>query len=266
MDYDQLFQSALPRLIDGGIMVFKAIAVWIIGRWLIGFAMNLIMKSMTRQKIDPTVIGYATSTLRMILNVVLVVALLSFFGIETTTFAALLAGLGLAIGAAWGGLLANFASGALLVFLKPFRTGDFVTAGAMTGTVEEIGMFVTTINTPDNVRTFVGNNKIFSETIQNFSSNSYRRVDITAPVAHSVNIKEAMAQITASVGKIQNVVGLPEPDIKILGYNASGCVLAIRPYCHTDNYWQVYFDTHEVVKSVLGDGGFSAPVVRPEIP
>ena len=107
----------------------------------------------------------------VVLNVALVVAILGFFGVETTTFAALIAAGGVAIGVAWGGLLANFAAGAFLVFLRPFKVGDFVTAGGVTGTVEAIGLFGTTINTPDNVHTIVGNNKIFSDTIQNFSAN-----------------------------------------------------------------------------------------------
>jgi small-conductance mechanosensitive channel len=109
----------------------------------------------------------------VVLNIALVVALLGFFGVETTTFAALIAAGGVAVGVAWGGLLANFAAGAFLVFLRPFKVGDFVNAGGVTGTVDAIGLFTTTINTPDNVCTIVGNNKIFADTIQNFSANPY---------------------------------------------------------------------------------------------
>ena len=119
-------------------------------------------------------------------------AILGFFGVETTTFAALLAAGGVAIGVAWGGLLANFAAGAFLVFLRPFKPGDFVTAGGVTGTVESIGLFGTTLNTPDNVLTIVGNNKVFSDTIQNFSANPYRRVDLTVTINGAVNHHHAI--------------------------------------------------------------------------
>jgi len=166
VDFNQLSQNVTNAAADLGLKILGALALWIIGRWLINFAVRLIGRALTRQKIEPVVGGYLTSTIGVLLNVTLVVALLGFFGIQTTTFAALLAAAGLAVGTAWGGLLANFAAGAFLVVLRPFKTGDFVTAGGVTGTVEEIGLFVTTINTMDNIRTFVGNNKIFSDTIQ----------------------------------------------------------------------------------------------------
>src|SRR5262249_17516515 len=156
------------------------------------------------------------STLSVLLNVALVVAILGYFGVETTTFAALIAGAGVAIGAAWGGLLANFAAGAFLVVLRPFKVGDFVAAGGVTGTVEEIGMFPTTINTADNVRTFVGNNKIFGDTIQNFSANPYRRVDLVAQLHSTVDHRAAITLLKDRVAKIENVIATPPPVVEIL--------------------------------------------------
>ena len=114
------------------------------------------------------------------LDIILVVAILGFFGVQTTTFAAVLAAAGIAIGMAWSGLLANFAAGVFLVIFRPFKTGDFVSAGGVTGTIHEIGLFVTTIDAPDNVRNIVGNNKIFGDNIQNYSTNPYRRVELVA--------------------------------------------------------------------------------------
>jgi len=119
-------QTLLPRAVDAAVVRFKTLAMWMIGRWLINVGIRLIANALTRQKVDNTIIGYVESTVRIVLNVILIVGLLSFFGIETTTFAGLLAGLGLAIGAAWGGMLSNFVAGALLVFLKPFRVRDFI--------------------------------------------------------------------------------------------------------------------------------------------
>src|SRR5262245_65232254 len=123
---------------------------------------------------------YMVNIVTVMLNIALVLGILGYFGVETTTFAALFAAAGVAIGMAWSGLLGNFAAGAFLVILRPFKVGDFVTVGGVTGTVEEVGLFATSIDTPDNVRTYVGNNKIFSDTIQNFSTNQYRRVDLSA--------------------------------------------------------------------------------------
>ena len=139
------------------------------------------------------------------------VAILGFFGVETTSFAALVAAAGVAIGMAWSGLLANFAAGVFLVILQPIKVGDFATAGAVSGTVKEVGLFVTAIDTPDNVHTIVGNGKILGDTIQNFSHNSYRRVELAAQLAHGVDaqaaiamLKRGMAQMTDS-GKLMNL-------------------------------------------------------------
>ena len=138
---------------------------------LIGFASSLVMKAMERQKVEPTVIRYIGSIITVALNIILVVAILGYFGVETTSFAALVAGLGIAVGAAWGGLLSNFAAGAFILVLRPFKVGDYVVAGEVEGTVRMIGLFNTTIDTPDNVQTMVGNAKVMGGTIKNFSHN-----------------------------------------------------------------------------------------------
>src|ERR1039457_4317505 len=171
-----------------GIRVLEAIAIWIIGRWLIGLALRMIGRGMTKQKTDPTVIRSIQNAVAALLNIVLVIAILNFFGVETTSLAALIAAAGVALGLAWSGLLANFAAGVFLVILQPFKVGDFVVAGGVMGTVEEIGLFVTSINMLDNIRNIVGNGKIFAEIIQNFTTNPFRRVDLQAQFDHTVDV------------------------------------------------------------------------------
>src|SRR5262245_19822599 len=166
MDVNAIVQNASVTLVAVAWKVAGAVVLWLVGRWLISFALGLLVRALAKQQFDVTLTRYAQATLRILLNVALVIALLGFFGVETTTFAALLAAGGVAIGVAWGGLLANFAAGAFLVFLRPFKVGDFVTSGGVTGTVDSVGLFGTVINTPDNVHTIIGNNKVFSETIQ----------------------------------------------------------------------------------------------------
>jgi small conductance mechanosensitive channel len=195
-----------------------------------------------------------------VLNVALVVAILGFFGVETTSFAALLAAGGVAIGVAWGGLLANFAAGAFLVFLRPFKVGDVVTAGGVTGTVETIGMFGTTINTPDNVCTIIGNNKIFSDIIQNYSANPYRRVDLSATINNSVDHRDAIRLIKQRLSAIPNVLTSPPPDVEVLQFTPAGPLLCVRPYCNNQHYWQVYFETNRMIREAFGEAGYPAPV------
>src|SRR5436190_13871556 len=183
MDVNAFIQNTASTLVSVGWKVAGAAALWLIGRWLISFALRMLGRALDRQQFDITLTRYMQTALRIVLNAALIVAILGFFGVETTTFAALLAAGGVAIGVAWGGLLANFAAGAFLVFLRPFKVGDFVTVGGVTGTVDAVGLFGTVINTPDNVHTIIGNNKIFSENIQNFSANPFRRVDLTATIS-----------------------------------------------------------------------------------
>ena len=129
----------------------------------------------------------------------------------------------------------------------------------MTGTVEEIGLFVTTVNTLDNVRTFVGNSKIFSDTVQNSSANRYRRVDLVAQLHNSVDHAAAVRLLREQVVRIPNVMTEPKPDVKILQFTPLGPVLAVRPYCDNQHYWQVYFDTNRVIREAFGEAGFPAP-------
>ena len=250
---------ALQAITALGAKVIGAILLWLVGRWLINFAVKLLSKSLKRQSMDITIVTYITNVVSVTLQIILIVAILGFFGIETTSFAALLAAGGIAIGAAWSGLLANFAAGAFLVMFRPFNVGDFITAGGVTGTVEEIGLFVTTLNTPDNVRTIIGNNKIFADNIKNFSSNAYRRVDLVAQLNHSVDAQAAIQLLKERLTTIPNVMAEPTPDVEILEFNLSGPVLAVRPYCHTADYWQVYFDTNKVIRESFGEAGYPVP-------
>lgn len=245
---------------DVGIKILAAIAFWVIGRWLIGMVLSMVRASLEKQKVDPTVLRYLGSVITVTLNVLLVVGILGYFGIQTTTFAALIAAGGVAIGLAWSGLLANFAAGAFLVVLRPVKVGDFVTVAGVTGTVTELGLFTTTVNTPDNVQTIVGNNKIFSDTIQNFTVNPFRRVDLKCQLSGAADHQAAMAVLREKIATIPNVLAEPKVDVEILDFTLVGPVLAVRPYCHNDNYWQVYFDTNKMIREALAEAGFPAPM------
>jgi len=246
-------------LIPLGWKLAGAIALWIIGGWVINLIGNLSSRGMTRQKVEPTLVRYVEATLRVVMRIVLVIVILSVFGIETTSFAALIAAAGVAIGVAWSGLLSNFAAGAFLIILRPFKVGDFISGAGVIGTVKEIGLFATTIDQPDNVRTTIGNNKLFSDNIVNYTLNPCRRVDLTAQIAHAVDPTQAMALIRARIVQIPNVHTEPAPDVEILEFNAAGTKLVVRPYCHNDHYWQVYFDTNKALAEVGAANGWPIP-------
>jgi small conductance mechanosensitive channel len=261
MDIQSWVQNAVPVLTQFILKVIGALALWIAGRQLIRFGVSLLVRTL-KYPFDQTVAAYVGTTVRVVLTIVLIVAILGFFGIETTSFAALLAGVGLAIGAAWSGLLAHLAAGVFLLILRPFKVGDLIAAAGLVGTVEEIGLFVTTINTLDNVRTFVANNRLFSDTIQNYSANPYRRVDLVAQLDASVDPAAAIRLLKERLAQIPNVKADPKPDVEILQFTSLGPVLAVRPYCSNDAYWQVYFDTNRTIRDTFGAAGFPAPEQR----
>ncbi|MCW5890200.1 MAG: mechanosensitive ion channel family protein [bacterium] len=259
MNVQEVWTATAAVLVAFGLKVVGAIVVWMLGRWLIGLAVRLLSRALTRQHVDPTIMRWVGNVITVALNIILVVAILGYFGVETTSFAALVAGIGVAIGAAWGGLLSNLAAGTFLITLRPFKVGDYVSAGGVEGTVMEIGLFATHINTPDNVVTLVGNAKIFSDTIQNYSANPYRRVDRTAQIAHGVDVQDAIRRLQEALAKIPNVVTSPGPDVSVIDFTPMGPVLAVRPYTHTDHYWQVYFDTNRTIVDTFGGAGYPVP-------
>ena len=263
MDVNTLIESANATLLAVAWRVAGAIVLWLVGRWLIAFALRMMSRALAPQKLDVTFSRYMETAVSITLNIALFVAILSFFGVETTTFAALLAAGGVAIGVAWGGLLSNFAAGAFLVFLRPFKVGDSVSVGGVTGTVEAIGLFSTVVNTPDNVLTIIANNKAFSDTIQNFSANPYRRVDLSATVSNSLDHREAIRLLKERLQRVPNVLAAPAPDVDVMQFTEAGMQLCVRPYCSNQHYWQVYFDTNRLIREALGEAGFPGALSAP---
>jgi small conductance mechanosensitive channel len=244
---------------DVGLKLVAALLMWIVGNWLVAFVDKLVGKSLKARKVEETLITYISAALTAMLKIALALGVLGYLGVQTTTFAALLGAAGVAIGMAWSGLLAHFAAGAFLVVLRPFKVGDFVEAGGITGTVEEVGLFVTKINTMDNVATLIGNSKIFSDTIKNYSSNKVRRVELTAQLDHTGDTAKAIEILKESLSKIPKVVTSPAPEVNIVTFTLAGPVLSVRPYCHNDHYWQVYFETNAAIRNELGKAGYAVP-------
>lgn len=242
----------------GGKLV-GAVALWIIGRMVISGVQRVAERGLEHRKLDATLSRYVRSMIGVTLTLLLLLAILSIFGVETTSFAGILAAAGVAIGMAWSGLLSNFAAGIFLMVLRPFKVGDMITAAGVTGDVKEIGLFATTIDSADNIRNFAGNAKIFADNIQNYTTNPYRRVEIKAQLAHSVDPHEAIAKLRERLPKIANVIAVPAPSVELLEFNAMGTVLAVRPFCHNNHYWEVYFATNEAIADELTKAGYPVP-------
>jgi len=260
MNLDMLKTFLATTAGELAIKVAAAILFWIIGRWLIGRVTGVAQRALGRNNTDPTLTKYLGSILSVVLNIALVLGIMGYFGIETTSFAALIAGAGVAIGVAWSGMLGNFAAGAFMLVLRPFKVGDFVSVGGTLGTVTELGLFATTVVTMDNVITLIGNGKVFGDTIQNFTALPVRRVERTAQLAVGVDPIAAMEKLRAAVSAIPFVATEPAPEVTLLDINLNGTVIAVRPYTHNDHYWQVYFDTNEAIVRVATEAGWPAPM------
>jgi small conductance mechanosensitive channel len=262
MQFAETLDTAQQIIVNFGLKLLGAFALWWAGRWLIGLAVRLIQTALTVRQVDATLQRYLASIIGVVLNIVLVIGILGFFGFETTSFAALLAAAGVAIGAAWSGLLSNFAAGAFLMVLRPFKVGDYISGGGVEGTVRELGLFSTTIIAPDNVVTLVGNGKLMGDTLKNYSAAPYRRVDRLAQIDHGVDPADAIARLKARLSTIPNVLAEPAPDVEILDFNPMGAQLAVRPYCHTDHFWQVWFDTNRVIREEFSRAGYAVPAAH----
>ena len=236
-----------------------AAALWIVGGWLIGLALRLLRRFFRQGTLDSTLVNYLLSIIGVLLRVVLIVAILGFFGVETTSFAALLAGAGIAIGAAWSGMLGNFAAGVFLQLFRPISVGDYIDGGGVEGTVNEVGMFVTSITSIDNVVNIVGNAKLFGDTIKNYSATPYRRVDLVAQLDNSADVARAITLLKEGIKKVPNQASEIDAEVEVLEFSERGPRLAVRPYTHTSHYWQVYFDANRMIVEVLGQAGFPVP-------
>jgi small conductance mechanosensitive channel len=256
----QVESFARLYLIPMGWKLAGAVAVWLLGSWAIRLVRTALKRTMKMRRFDVTLARYVDTGVGVVLQLLVLIAVLGVLGVETTSFAALLAAAGIAIGAAWSGLLANFAAGLFLLTFRPFKVGDSIAAAGVRGTVREIGLFVTAIDTPDHVLTYVANNKLFADNVQNFSANPYRRVDLTAQLPPGFDLEGAVVRLRQSVMTIPHVLSSPPPDVEILAVSSTGSTLAVRPFCHNDHYWQVYFDTNRMIGHILQNGIRRMPV------
>jgi len=252
--------NLLDLVIQALLRVGLAILLWLVGRLVISIALRLTRRALEARKIDSTATRYIISALSLLLNIILIFALLGVFGIQTTGFAAILAGAGVAIGVAISGLLAHFAAGLFMLVLRPFKVGDFIVAGGVTGTVTELGLLHTKIDTPDNVSTMVGNNTIFNGTIQNFSANPYRRALLPVQLAGSADHRQAIALLEDLGKKIPNVIATPAPSASISEFKPAGPVVTLAVFCNNNDYWQVVFDGNRMIREAFTAAAFPAPM------
>jgi small conductance mechanosensitive channel len=240
-----------------GWKVLSAVLVLLIGMVLVRVVMSLIRTALKRTVHDATVRSYTQSATRIVLWIILLIMLLGVFGIETTALAALLGAATLAIGLALQGSLSNFAAGFMLMLFRPFKAGDEVEVVNVTGTVIEIGIFSTIIDTAENVRAFVPNGSIFTGVIKNRSINEYLRVEVKITVDANTDITRAQQIIHRLLADNDMVLEVPHPDLQIVEDPAAGITIAVRPYAKLRNAEAVRTTVSKSIREELRAAGIA---------
>ena len=263
MNFD--IQKLIDQLVAWSPKLAGAILILIVGFWIVGNLVKLSKKAMAKAKIDTTLIPFLSSLISVLLKVTGVIAAAGIVGIETTSFVAILASAGLAIGLALQGSLQNFASGVMILFFKPYKIGDLVELQGFVGVVKEIQIFNTVLMTPDNKKIIVPNAAATSGPITNISGPGQIRVDMTFGIAYDASIDEARKIIQTVSDANDKILTTPAIDIFVTGHGASSVDLAVRPSCHPAHYWDVYFYMHEELKKAFDKNNIGIPYTTYDI-
>lgn len=247
-----------------------AIIVYLIGRWIIKWINKLTKKALKKSNVDPSLYTFLKSIVSVVLWLVLIIIIISILGIETSSFIALFASAGVAIGMALSGTLQNFAGGVMILLFKPFKVGDFIEAKGFMGTVKEIQIFNTIISTIDNQMVIIPNGGLATEAMKNYTAEKYRRVDLDYTFAYGTDldkVKAAINEVQAQnplimQGPVDDSPVVAAPWVGITEFGEKGVIVNTRTWCKTEDYWTVYFYMNETVYQQLKDRGFMFPVGR----
>ncbi|MDO4162784.1 MAG: mechanosensitive ion channel [Bacteroides sp.] len=254
-----LFQQLIDWGVDAGGRIIGAILIFIIGRFLISIIKKMLARLLTKRKIDPSIQSFVKSLVNILLTVLLIVAVVDKLGVETTSFAALLASAGVAVGMALSGNLQNFAGGLIVLLLRPYKVGDLIESQGVTGTVREIQIFHTILTTGDNKVIYIPNGSLSSGTITNYSREDTRRVEWIVGVEYGENYDKVESTVKRIIAADKRVLATPEPFVALNALDASSVNVVIRVWVKSADYWDVYFDTNKVIYDVFNKEGIGFP-------
>ena len=261
MEYSQKWiDLAIEKGSEYGLKIIMAIIIWIIGKWIIGQIMKVFRKVLKKNKnMDETLEKFLSNLVRTILLVLLIIAILGQLGIDTASFAAVLAAAGLAIGMALQGSLSNFAGGVLIMLFRPFKVGDLIEAQGELGVVSEIQIFTTKLASPQNKEIILPNGALSNGTIVNYTQLGKLRVDITIGVSYDADIRETKEVLMRAMTSQEKVLKDPAPTVNMGELADSSVNYEVRPWATPADYWDVYFQTIENCKIELDKAGIEIP-------
>ena len=258
-DVGAVVDQSVDVLATWGLKVLGALAVLLIGRMVAGGVRKFTRRFLERAGVDETIAPFLSGLVYALVLVFVLLAVLGLFGIPTTSIIAVLGAASLAVGLAMQGMLANFASGVMLLLFRPFQVDDFIEVAGQTGTVEAIGVFATTLNTVDNVQITIPNGKVYGESIKNYSANETRRIDLVAGVAYDDDLQGAKDTLMGIREADDRVLDDPPPTVAVSELGDSSVNFVVRPWCRAEDYWELRFDLTRKIKEALEDAGCSIP-------
>lgn len=236
-----------------------ALVLLVIGWLVAGWSGKLVHNACAKANIDLTLSKFFAKLARWAILALVVLSCLGLFGISTASFAAVLAAVGFAVGLAWQGTLSNFAAGVMLLIFRPFKVGDFISVAGTSGTVDEIELFTTSLDTPDNRRLILPNSSVFGATIENVTFHPKRRVDIAVGVAYSADIDHTRSTLTQAASQVPNQIPDSQPEIFLSQLGASSVDWQVRIWCKTQDYWTAREALIRAVKMALDSAGIEIP-------
>jgi len=248
-----------------GLRVLGALATIIIGIWLAKILSKSLGKVLNKKSVDQTLVKFIVSLVKIALITFVIISAASQVGIQTASFVAVIGAAGLAIGFALQGSLSNLAAGVMLIIFKPIKVGDFIEGGGATGSVDSVGIFITTLHTPDNKVVFIPNSTLTGGNITNYSANDKRRVDMVFGIGYSDDIDKAKNVIQSVLNNDARVLKDPAPQIVVSELGDSSVNFNVRPWVDTADYWGVYFDTTEQIKKKFDEQNISIPFPQRDV-
>jgi len=262
----ELLTANLVSLISAwGLKVLGALVLLAVGRWIAGWARRITRKALTKANIDATLVPFVSGIIYYFIIAAVLMAVLGVVGIQTASFMAVFGAAGLAVGLALQGSLSNVASGVMLLVFRPFAVGDYIEAGGSAGSVEMIGLFTTTLNTPDNVKILVPNSSVYGQTIKNYAANDTRRNDMVVGVSYDDDLSTAVDTIKSVLSADSRVLADPEPVVAVAELGDSSVNIVVRPWCKKEDYWNLRFDMMRTMKEQLETAGCSIPYPQRDI-
>ncbi len=248
-----------------GLKLIGAVVLLVVGRVAAGWVRRGVRRMLDRSTLDQTLVPFLSGLVYYLVLAFVLVAVLGMVGIQTASLVAVFGAAGLAVGLALQGTLSHFASGVMLLLFRPFRIGDFVEVGGQSGSVDAIGMFSTTLNTPDNVRIIIPNSNVFGSTVKNYAANDTRRVDLVIGVSYNDDIEVAMQTIRAILDGDARVLADPKPVVAVHELGDSSVNLVVRPWCLRQVYWNLRWDLVRYIKEQIETAGCSIPYPQRDV-